>query len=161
MATEPCNKPPTISCEPPQPPGKRRALHAIERARVLLQAYRKVQVDDPDGYVASIATVLAAYPAEVSIEVTSPVTGISAQEKFKVVPPNSGEVKAACDAVRSKHAAIDAMRAGAEKRGDVVVLPSAPNYGTLMAQAGMAKPYWEGPWRDGEGVLWIPKAMAG
>jgi hypothetical protein len=62
---------------------------------MLFASYRKADYADPDGFVASMAIVLAQYPEEVVLYVTRPETGIQRRIKF---PPTIPEVVEACDA---------------------------------------------------------------
>jgi hypothetical protein len=69
---------------------------------VLLACYRRSDTYDPAGYVAAIALVLSDYDDEIIMQVTDPRTGIQIHDKFKAFPPNSGELKAYCEAY-AKH----------------------------------------------------------
>lgn len=79
-----------------------RATYASERAEVLFGGYRRGDANDPERYVASIAAVLACYEPDLIREVTDPRTGISTSEKFQAFMPNSGELKAYCEAVAKR-----------------------------------------------------------
>jgi hypothetical protein len=79
-----------------------RATYATERAEVLFGGYRRGDANDPERYVAAIAAVLACYEPDLIREATDPRTGISAAEKFMSFMPNSGELKAFCDALAQR-----------------------------------------------------------
>lgn len=79
-----------------------RQRFAAERARLMLGCYRKGDASDPDTYVLAIAAVLAMFEPEIIRYATDPRTGITTQEKFRAFMPNSGEVKAFCDAERDR-----------------------------------------------------------
>lgn len=138
----------------------------MERSKFLFGGYRRGDANDPDVYVASIAAVLACYEPEIIREVTDPRTGISTTEKFQTFMPNSGELKAYCDAVASQRARIanlarfprqsfaalprpprPPLRPGA--RANVLIHKGAPPYADLVAKAKQ-----EGErsldWRDDE-----------
>lgn len=154
MGIEPCNKQQTTSSEQPS---KRRALHAIGCAKQLMRSYRSVKVDDPDGYFSSLCEVFAAFHPDVASEAA---VKMPLDDKFKRFPPNAGEVRSFCEAVRKRNEATDALRAAAEKRGDVVVLPSSDRYDAIKRQAlahDTRRPFYAQPWLDPDGVLWVPK----
>jgi hypothetical protein len=76
-----------------------RASYAAERARLLFGQYRRGDANDPDVYVASVAAILADYPAETIRYVTDPRTGIAANP---INPnwsglPDTAHVKRACE----------------------------------------------------------------
>jgi hypothetical protein len=68
----------------------------------LFGGYRRGDANDPERYVASIAAVLACYEPDLIREATDPRTGISSTEKFMSFMPNSGELKAYCDALAQR-----------------------------------------------------------
>jgi hypothetical protein len=76
--------------------------HASRRAQILFGSYRRGDANDPDLYVASIAAVLARYPADLMRDVTDPNTGIQTTEKFAAFMPNAGELKRYCDEVAAR-----------------------------------------------------------
>ncbi len=71
---------------------------AANRARLLLGCYRRSDAADPDTYIMAIAAVLACYEQDVIMAATDPRSGIQTKEKFQAFPPNSGELKAFCEA---------------------------------------------------------------
>lgn len=74
------------------------------RARLLLGSYRRDDASNPDLYVQAITLVLSEFPEVCAEYVTDPRCGIQSQEKFRSFPPNSGEVKAACEAEMARAA---------------------------------------------------------
>lgn len=88
----------------------RQAAYATERARLMLGCYRKGDANDPDTYVAAIAAVLAMYEPDLIREATDPRMGIQSTEKFAAFMPNSGEVKAFCEALASQKERIARYR---------------------------------------------------
>lgn len=66
----------------------------MQQIQMLFVSYRRADYADPDGFIASLAIVLAQYPEEVVIYVTHPETGIQRTIKF---PPTIPEVVEACD----------------------------------------------------------------
>lgn len=72
-------------------------VYCADRAKLLLGCYRRDEASDPDAYIQAITMVLTDYPRSVVEFVTDPRTGIQSREQFKAFPPNSGEVKQACE----------------------------------------------------------------
>lgn len=71
---------------------------------MLFGQYRKGDANDPQTYVASIAAILAEYPAETIRHVTDPRTGIAGNPRpdpgtgrVWTGMPNPGDVKLACE----------------------------------------------------------------
>lgn len=63
---------------------------------ILFSAYRKADYADVDGFMAQLGAVLSAYPKQVVVHVTSPLTGIQRRLKF---PPTIAEIVEACEEV--------------------------------------------------------------
>lgn len=72
--------------------------YAADRARLLAGSYLWNRADDSQTYAQAITMVLAAYPRSIIEWATDPRTGIQGEEKHRNRPPNSGHVKAHCDA---------------------------------------------------------------
>lgn len=144
--------------------------YAAERAKVLFGSYRRGDANDPDRYVAAIATVLAGYETDLIREVTDPVTGIAATEKFMTFMPNAGELKVYCDAIASRRERV--QRLGALPRPDftrqrlpppepmpgdlaTVFVPEAnPRYAALLEWSKTAGPrLWK--FDDRRGGIWV------
>lgn len=69
---------------------------------MLFGSYRRGDANDPDAYVAAIASVLAWYDADLIREVTDPRTGICTAEKYMDYMPNAGQLKVYCDSVAAR-----------------------------------------------------------
>lgn len=76
--------------------------YAAQRAALLCGCYRRGDANDPDTYIAAIAAVLAMFDFDIIREATDPRLGISTSEKFRAFMPNSGELKAYCDALAER-----------------------------------------------------------
>lgn len=76
--------------------------YAAERAALLCGSYRRGDANDPDTYVAAVAAVLSMYDFEIIREATDPRFGISTTEKHRAFMPNSGEIKAFCEALAER-----------------------------------------------------------
>jgi hypothetical protein len=88
--------------------------------------------------VASIAAVLACYEPDLIREATDPRTGISSTEKFMSFMPNSGELKAFCDALaqrRRRMGEYAAMPRGPGARANVFCSASNGRYQGLCERA--------------------------
>jgi hypothetical protein len=145
------------------------AIYATERAKVLFGSYRRGDANDPDGYVAAVAAVLAMYEPEMIKRVTDPRTGISTNEKFRAFMPNSGELKAYCDehqaiADRYKHYAslptpsfkmLPRPEPQPGSRANLFVPAAAPGYAEMIERARAADPLdWK--WDEkGRAGIWV------
>lgn len=156
---------------------QRQAEYATERAMVLFGAYRRGDANDPDAYVASIAAVLALYEPELMRWATDPRTGISTTEKFASFMPNSGELKAFCDAEAARRRRVaeyatippvtprSALRLSAPPkrpgyRANVLVRQNCPRYSAMKAATETADPYdWK--WAENGEDLWVNGRMLG
>lgn len=78
------------------------ATYAAERAALLCGCYRRGDANDPDTYITAIAAVLEMFEFDIIREATDPRLGISTSEKFRAFMPNSGELKAYCDALAER-----------------------------------------------------------
>jgi hypothetical protein len=119
--------------------------YCADRAKLLLGSYRRDDANNPEFYVQAITMVLNEYPRAIVEYVTDPRCGIQSLEQFRAWPPNSGEVKKACDdelarAHRmSKPGPIFRKRDYVPPRNDpgcwanVFVGPSSPNYAAALA----------------------------
>jgi hypothetical protein len=76
--------------------------YAAQRAALLCGCYRRGDANDPDTYIAAVAAVLAMFDFDIIREATDPRLGISTSEKFRAFMPNSGELKAYCDALAER-----------------------------------------------------------
>lgn len=76
--------------------------YAAQRAALLCGCYRRGDANDPDTYIAAVAAVLAMFDYDIIREATDPRLGISTTEKFRAFMPNSGELKAYCDALAER-----------------------------------------------------------
>jgi hypothetical protein len=98
---------------------------AVDRARLLLGCYRRIDAQDPDTYVTAIAETLTHYDDWIIAQATHPWTGIQRTEKFKAWPPNSGELADFCDDLKkraARYAYYDTL-----PKPDVVWHPPATN----------------------------------
>jgi hypothetical protein len=85
---------------------KAAAAYSSERARLLFGQFRKGDANDPETYVASIAAMLAEYPADVVKLATDPRSGLAATQDFL---PTVKEIREFCDGV-VEHRAEQARR---------------------------------------------------
>jgi hypothetical protein len=99
MASEPSNKPVTISSPSSKVSTAEHAVYAAQRARLLFGNYRRGDANDPDTYVAAMAAVLTLFDRALIAEVTDPRTGIQTTERFQTFPPQPGELKRYCDTI--------------------------------------------------------------
>lgn len=119
--------------------------YCADRATLLLGCYRRDDANNPQIYIQAITMVLSEYPRSVVEYVTDPRTGIQSKEQFRAWPPNSGEVKKACDdeMVRIHRMSEPAFKFRARDyvppRNDpgcwanVFVGPASPNYAGALA----------------------------
>lgn len=77
---------------------------------MLLGCYRRSDAHDPDSYVMACSAVLSLYAPDLIREVTDPRTGIQNAPDFRAFPPNSGELKAFCEAEISRRARLGAYQ---------------------------------------------------
>ena len=96
-----------------------------ERATLLLGSYRRDDANNPDTYIAAITLVLSDYPRACVEYVTDPRCGISSRPQFNKFPPNSGEVKEACDAEMARAARMSQPPSNFRKR-EYIPPPSYP-----------------------------------
>ena len=101
-------------------------LLAKERTRILLGSYRQDETADAEVYVASVATVLAHYPAEVVERVTDPFHGIQSRLKWL---PNIAEVREACDEVMRPYREQLARQIEADRTRQLIAGPIAIDAG--------------------------------
>jgi hypothetical protein len=146
----------------------------MQRAEVLFGCYRRGDANDPERYVGSIAAVLSLYEEEIIREATDPRFGISTSEKHRSFMPNSGELKAYCDAladrkyrmeqlakiprpVPASHR-LDAPEPASGSFANIHVPDNNPRYAKLAEWTKTADPkFWKfGPSSDGVVGLWIP-----
>lgn len=92
-----------------EPSTNQRLAYATDRAKVLFACYRRGDAHDPDAYVAAISAVLSLYDFDIIREATDPRTGISTNEKFRSFMPNSGELKAHCDALAERRHRLEQL----------------------------------------------------
>lgn len=149
-----------------------RENYATERAALLFGCYRRGDANDPDTYVAAIAAVLSLYDLDIIREATDPRTGVQTSEKFAAFMPNSGELKAYCEAIAArKHRLeqlakiprplpvshqIEAARAPGEF-ANIFVPEWHPRYARLCEWTKTAAPkFWKfGPSSEGVVGLWV------
>jgi hypothetical protein len=67
----------------------------LDRIKIVLAAYSKNEVADPEGWGAQVAVVLARFPKEVVDYVTDPWTGVQSFKRWGV--PNVADFREACD----------------------------------------------------------------
>jgi hypothetical protein len=77
---------------------KEHQIYAAERAKLLFGSYRKGDANDPETYVAAIASILAEYSIEVIQRVTDPRTGYARTHKFM---PNPCDISECCDEAKA------------------------------------------------------------
>jgi hypothetical protein len=132
------------------------AAYASKRAELLFGCYRRGDANDPETYVAAIASVLARYDADLIREVTDPNTGIQTREKFMTFMPNAGELKVHCEAVAAhrdrlqklgtlprvdfNQARLPRPRPAAGDLATVFVPDTNPRYGALVEWSKTADP---------------------
>lgn len=86
---------PLVGSQPQESPSESaRDQLASERTAIMFGCYRRGEANDPDVYTASVAAVLAEYPAEVIHYVTDPRTGLPSKCDFL---PTVKEVRDACE----------------------------------------------------------------
>lgn len=71
-----------------------RADYAAERAKLLIGGYPNARPHDPEVYAASVALLLASYPADVVRAATDPRDGLQSRHVF---PPSLAEIKGALE----------------------------------------------------------------
>ena len=94
---------------------------ATRRAGILLGCYRKGDAEDPETFVAAVASVLASYPQEVAYRVTDPRSGLPGRSKWL---PTPAEVREACEAEMSP-ARAEAARSDRRAHTDRIVAQSS------------------------------------
>ena len=134
---------------------------------MLFGSYRRGDANDPDRYVAAVAAVLAGYETSLIREVTDPVTGIAATEKYMSFMPNAGELKVYCDAVAARRDRLERLGAqpvdfqkrlpspppGPGDQATVFVPATNPRYEAMLAWSKTADPvYWKFEKRPG---IWV------
>lgn len=119
--------------------------------------------------MAAIAKVLSTYEPDLIREVTDPVTGINATEKYMAFMPNAGELKVYCEAIAARRERI--QRLGSLPRPDpnqkrlprlpagpgdlaTIYVPNIhPRYTELVEWSKTANPmYWK---FDGRPGIWV------
>jgi hypothetical protein len=151
MEHVPSSTPPAISSTPSErakTDTKSKLATATEGAHRLFRSYRKGDANDPDGYVAAIASILTLYQDWVIRVATDPRTGIGTVEPYTRYMPNPGELKLFCDAIATRAARADrwrALPAGTRHCGFVPAPPDPPPGadgrhppGTILANYGEA-----------------------
>lgn len=145
-----------------------KALLIARQAKVLLSAYRRDDLADPDGFVAQLGVVLEDYPDAVIIAVTDPRTGLQRRSKWL---PTIAEVVEACEAeqvamaTRERYAslpppvpyrpALYLRDDSLGRRANVFVPPDAPQYARLCEVIKNADP---ADWKydpQGRPGIWI------
>ncbi|MFL5063419.1 MAG: hypothetical protein ACJ8FU_08450 [Xanthobacteraceae bacterium] len=101
---------------------------------MLLAGQRRGEAEDPDGYVASIAAVLAYYPPSVVQAVTHPVHGLQTRLDWL---PKPAELKRACEA----EAAAQHRRSKLEAQRNAPKLPPPPEPTQEARERAVAR--WE------------------
>lgn len=79
----------------PKPSKTLNASWVLARVKLLMASYRLDDYQNPEGFLATVATILAEYPQEIVEYVTDPRTGLQRRLKF---PPSPAEVVEACAA---------------------------------------------------------------
>ena len=79
----------------PKPSPKCERAWVLTRVQILMASYRKADYHNPEGFIATLGTILEQYPPEIVEYVTDPTTGIQRRLKF---PPSPAEVVEACTA---------------------------------------------------------------
>ena len=137
-----------------------------QQARILLSAYRRDDLADPEGFVAQLGMVLEGFPDAVIIAVTDPRTGIQRRLKFM---PTIAEIVEACEAecvaqnTRARYAAMPKPqkfvplprddRAG--RRANLFIHADAPMYAQAVTWSQTADPAdwkWDEEGRPG---IWV------
>lgn len=67
---------------------------AARRARILIGAYRRTDIDDPEVYFSSVVAVLSRFSEGVVVAVTDPASGLPSMNKW---PPALAEIRAECE----------------------------------------------------------------
>jgi len=67
----------------------------LGRVKMLMASYRLSDYHDPEGFLATLISILSDYPPEIVEYVTDPKTGIQRRNKW---PPTPAEVVEACSA---------------------------------------------------------------
>jgi len=143
-------------------------LFCAERAKLLIGCYRRNDANDPDTYIQAITMVLTEYPRAVVEYVTDPRGGIQSQEQFRSFPPNSGEVKAACEAEMRRiilmQQPLPLPRPRAEEYvpkpkfpgcfANIRIIPTHPKYAAILewTKSPAADPYC---WKIENGSLFV------
>jgi hypothetical protein len=68
---------------------------AVKQTEKMMGCYRKGEAEDPEAYVAAVATVLASYPEDVVRRVTHPLHGLPGKIQWL---PSVKEIRDACEA---------------------------------------------------------------
>lgn len=110
---------------------------AAERTRFLCGCYRKGQADDPEVYVAAVATVLAAYPEDIVRRVTHPLYGLPSEGDWL---PTIHEVKAACERLMGPLRAAEKRERASCETARLLAPPAKPA-GPIERERALAK--WE------------------
>ena len=132
---------------------------------MLLAAYRRDDLADPEGFVAQLGVVLEGYDDAVIVAVTSPHTGLQRRCKWL---PTIAEVVEACDAeavakeTRDRYARMPKPERVALPRyvdkspgrcANVLVHRDAPQYSAMVEKVKKAD---EADWKyDERGELWV------
>lgn len=156
-----------------EPSMSQRLAYATDRANILFACYRRGDAHDPDAYVAAITAVLSLFDPDIIREATDPRLGISTTEKFRAFMPNSGELKAYCDALadrkeRLKQLAaiprlipashrLEAPEAPQGSCANVFVPEGHPRYARLCDWTKTTEPkFWKfGVSSDNRSGLWV------
>lgn len=112
--------------------------------------YRRGDANDPDTYVAAIASVLSRYDLDVIREVTDPFSGIPSRKKENGYSglPDVADVKDACEGEASRRARIAELGAVKARpffrlsppqvpgyRANLLVLKDAPQYAAMVERS--------------------------
>lgn len=73
---------------------------AARRARILIGAYRRTDIDDPEVYFTSVVAVLSHFPEQIAVAATDPATGLPSKSKW---PPSLAELRTECENLYARH----------------------------------------------------------
>lgn len=85
------NRPSEAASQTPSP--KSEVGFVISRIELLMSAYRISDYQNPEGFIATMVSILEDYPPEIVSHVTDPKTGIQRRSKW---PPTPAEIVEAC-----------------------------------------------------------------
>ena len=143
--------------------------YATERARLMFGCYRRGDANEPDVYVAAIASVLSRYEMDVIHEVTDPFSGLPGRKKENGFSglPDVADVKEACELSASRKARISELGAARFKpnlriardpypgqRANLLVRRESPQY-ARMVEKSKTKEASALDWKMDDAGIWV------